>query len=63
MKWIFFLRTRIKQLEDYRLPFLYVLLSSGVKNLEDAKIKAKSTDTKHAFLVTSQPLNKYSLDS
>ena len=34
-----------------------------LQSFEDAKIKAKITDTKHAILVTSHTLNKYSLDT
>ena len=45
----------------YRFSISYLVLE--LQNFEDAKIKAKSTDTKHAILVTSHTLNKYSLDS
>ena len=34
-----------------------------LQSFKDAKIKAETTDTKHAILVTSHTLNKYSLDS
>ena len=33
-----------------------------LKSLEDAKVKAKSMDTKHVILVMSHTLNKYSMD-
>ena len=49
-----------------RLPFTGFSISYLVPELqsfEDAKIKAESTDTKHAIPVTSHTLNKYSLDS
>ena len=39
------------------------LIVPELQSLEEAKIKAKSTNTKHAILVMSHTLNKYSLDS
>ena len=45
----------------YRFSISYLVLE--LQSFEDAKIKAKSTDTKHAILVTSHTLNKYSLDA
>ena len=45
----------------YRFSISYLVLE--LQSFEDAKIKAKATDTKHAILVTSHTLNKYSLDS
>ena len=48
-----------------RLPFtisIYCLVLE-LQSFEDVKIKAKSMDSKHAILVTSHTLNKYSLDS
>ena len=43
--------------------FLISYLALELQSFEDAKIKAKSTDMKHAILVTSHTLNKYLLDS
>ena len=45
----------------YRFSISYLVLE--LQSFEDAKIKAKSTDTKHAILVTSHTLNKCSSDS
>ena len=45
----------------YRFSISYLVLE--LQSFEDAKIKAKSTDMKHAILVTSHTLNKYSSDS
>ena len=45
----------------YRFSISYLVLE--LQSFEDAKIKAKSTDTTDAILVTSHTLNKYSLDS
>ena len=45
----------------YRFSISYLVLE--LQSFEDAKIKAKRTDTKHAILVTLHTLNKYSLDS
>ena len=44
-----------------RFSISYLVLE--LQSFEDDKIKARSTDTKHAILVTSHILNKYSLDS
>ena len=60
---LFFLMKEHKKLEDCRLPFLNIYLVLELQSFEDAKIKAKSTDTTHAILVTSHTFNKYSLDS
>ena len=45
----------------YRFSVSYLVVE--LQNFEDAIIKAKRTDTKHAICVTSHTLNKYSLDS
>ena len=52
---------RIGKTAVYRFSMSYLVLE--LQSFEDAKIKAKSTDKKHAILVTSHTLNKYSLDS
>ena len=59
----FVLRRSIKNWKTavYRFSISYLVLE--LNSFEDAKIKAKSTDMKHAILVTSHTLNKYSLDS
>ena len=59
---LFVLTKEQKKLEDCRSVFLNILFSSRI-TVEDAKISAKSTDAKHAILVTSHTLNQYSLDS
>ena len=41
----------------YRFSMSYLVLE--LQSFEDAKLKAKSTDTKHPILVTSHTLNKY----
>ena len=56
-----FLTKEHKKLEDYHFSISYLVLE--LQSFEDAQIKAKSTDTKYAILVTSHTLNKYSLDS
>ena len=48
-------------LRGVRFSISYLVLE--LQSFEDAKIKAKGTDTKHAILVTSHILNKYSSDS
>ena len=45
----------------YHFSVSYLVLE--LQSFEDAKIKAKSMDTKHAILVMSHTLNKYSVDS
>ena len=45
----------------YHFSVSYLVLE--LQSFEDAKIKAKSMDTKHAILVMSYTLNKYSMDS
>ena len=45
----------------YHFSVSYLVLE--LQSFEDAKIKAKSMDTKHAILVMSHTLNKYSMDS
>ena len=45
----------------YRFSISYLVLE--LQSFEDAKIKAKSTDTTHPIVVTSHTLNKYSLNS
>ena len=57
----FFLRESTKNLEDCCLPFLSILVLE-LKSFEDAKVKAKSIDTKDVILVMSHTLNKYSMD-
>ena len=59
----FFLRKSIKnwKIAVDRFSISYLVLE--LQSFEDAKIKAKSTNKKHAILVTSHTLNKYSLDS
>ena len=57
----FFLRKSIKKWKTAVISISYLVLD--LQSFEDAKSKAKSTDTKHAILVTSHTLNKYSLDS
>ena len=57
----FFLRESTKNLEDCCLPFLSILVLE-LKSFEDAKVKAKSMDTKDVILVMSHTLNKYSMD-
>ena len=44
----------------YRFSISYLV--PELQSFENAKIKAKSTDTKPAILVTSHTLNKYLLD-
>ena len=62
---LFFITKEHKRIE--RLPFTisqYLIWFQSYKTLKMLfKIKAKSTDTKHAILVMSHTLNKYSLDS
>ena len=60
---LFFLRKSIKNWKTavYRFSISYLVLE--LQSFEDAIIKAKSMDTKDAILVTSQTLNKYSLNS
>ena len=59
MKGKFFLRKSSKNRKTavYRFSISYLVLA--LQSFEDAKIKAESTDTKHALLVTSHTLNKY----
>ena len=45
----------------YRFSISYLVLE--LQSCEDAKLKTKSMDTKHAILVPSHTLNKYSLDT
>ena len=62
---LFFLTKEHKKLEDCHLPFLNIniYLVLELQSSKDAKIKAKSMNTKHAILVISHTLNKYSLGS
>ena len=60
---LFFLAKEHKNWKTALYHFSISYLVLELQSVEDAKIKAKSTDTKHAILVTSHTLNKYSLDS
>ena len=61
---LFFLKKRaLKKLKIAIYGFSISYLVPELQSFEDAKIKAKSTNTQHAILVTSQTLNKYSVDS
>ena len=44
----------------YHFSVSYLVLE--LKSFADAKVKAKSMDTKHVILVMSHTLNKYSMD-
>ena len=57
----FFLWKSTKNLDDCCLPFLSILVLE-LKSFEDAKVEAKSMDTKDVILVMSHTLNKYSVD-
>ena len=60
---LFFLMKEYKKIWKtvvYHFSVSYLVLE--LNSFEDAKVKAKSMDTKHVILVMSHILNKYSMD-
>ena len=63
MKFVIFSYERVQKIWKtvvYHFSASYLVLE--LKSFEDAKVKAKSMDTKHVILVMSNTLNKYSMD-